>query len=106
MKYQQKTSHWQSLFTQQKNSGLSISDFCKKHKFATSTFYAWKKRIAKVNANESQPIEKQQLIPLLLEGFPVDQNTLLKLTTPTGYKLEFDENLCHKKLHHILAQLK
>ncbi|WP_443197733.1 IS66 family insertion sequence element accessory protein TnpA [Pseudoalteromonas sp. '520P1 No. 412'] len=38
MKYQQKIKHWQSLFIQQQNSGLSISDFCKQQQFATSTF--------------------------------------------------------------------
>jgi len=106
MKYQQKIKHWQSLFIQQQNSGLSITDFCKQQKFATSTFYAWKKRIAKTNGNKPLPTQKQQLIPLFVEGAAELQTTSLKLSTPTGYQLEFDEDLCHQKLHHIVSLLK
>tara|TARA_B100001059_G_C17799357_1_gene565153 strand:+ start:113 stop:433 length:321 start_codon:yes stop_codon:yes gene_type:complete len=106
MKYQQKIKHWQSLFIQQQNSGLSISDFCKQQKFATSTFYAWKKRIAKIDGDQPLQTQKQQLIPLLLEDVPEHQNTSLKLTTPTGYQLEFYEGLPHQKLNRILSMLK
>ena len=106
MKYQQKIKHWQSLFTQQQNSGLSISDFCKQQQFATSTFYAWKKRIAKIDGNKPPATQKQQLIPLLIEDAPEQLTSLLKLTTPAGYQLEFDERLPHQKLNGILSILK
>jgi hypothetical protein len=106
MKYQQKIKHWQSLFIQQQNSGLSISDFCKQQQFATSTFYAWKKRIAKIDGNKPPTTQKQQLIPLLIEDAPEQQTSFLKLTTPAGYQLQFDESFPHQKLNCILSILK
>ncbi|MDB2387162.1 IS66 family insertion sequence element accessory protein TnpB [Shewanella sp.] len=39
-----KRSHddWTNLIQQQPSSGLTITDFCRKHKLSTSTFYARK----------------------------------------------------------------
>jgi hypothetical protein len=107
MKDQQKISHWQSLFIQQKNSGLSITDFCQQHKMATSTFYAWKKRITQIDgSNKSTTPKKQHLIPLFAEDVPEQLTSLLTLTTPAGYRLAFSDSLPHQKLNDIVRILK
>jgi hypothetical protein len=33
---------WRELISQQQSSGLSIVDFCKKHRLATSSFYKFR----------------------------------------------------------------
>ena len=40
-------SEWRAILQQQKDSHLSIDAFCRKHKFATSSFYKYRKLLAK-----------------------------------------------------------
>jgi len=44
---------WPSLFSYQKESGLSVADFCSIHKISTSSFYLNKQR----SANKSNFVE-------------------------------------------------
>ena len=37
---------WQQILNQQASSGLQIATFCKQQKLNTSSFYAWRKRLA------------------------------------------------------------
>jgi len=37
---------WQQIFEQYSTSGLQIAAFCKQQKLNTSSFYAWRKRLA------------------------------------------------------------
>lgn len=37
---------WQQIFKQHASSGLQIAAFCKQQKLNTSSFYAWRKRLA------------------------------------------------------------
>jgi hypothetical protein len=37
---------WQKIFKQYASSNLQIAAFCKKQKLNTSSFYAWRKRLA------------------------------------------------------------
>jgi len=37
---------WQKIFTEHASSGMHIADFCKQQKLNTSSFYAWRKRLA------------------------------------------------------------
>ena len=104
MMSQQKIKHWQAIFAQQEESGLSIIRFCKQHKINTSSFYAWRKRLA--DGDSSSPsTPKQQVVPLFLNETPIQQSTTLKLTTPGGYQLEFDDHLTAQKLRSILSAL-
>ncbi len=67
---------------------------------ATSTFYARKKRITQIDgSNKSTTPKKQHLIPLFTEDVPEQLTSLLTLTTPAGYRLEFSDCLPHQKLN-------
>ena len=104
MTSQQKINHWQAIFSQQEESDLSIIRFCKQHKINTSSFYAWRKRLAGDDSSCLSP-PKQQIVPLFLNETPIQQSTPLKLTTPGGYQLEFDDHLTAQKLCSILSVL-
>jgi putative transposase len=38
-------AQWRTIFSQQQNSGLSVTAFCGQHKLATSNFYTWRKKL-------------------------------------------------------------
>jgi len=40
-------SFWRELIRQQKQSGISVREFCRQHQASEPGFYAWRKRLAK-----------------------------------------------------------
>jgi putative transposase len=38
-------AQWRTIFSQQQNSGLSVTAFCGQHKLTTSNFYTWRKKL-------------------------------------------------------------
>lgn len=104
MASKQKINHWQAIFAQQAESDLSISRFCKQQKINTSSFYAWRKRLAGDDSS-CYGTPKQQVVPLFLGETPIQQRSPLILTTPGGYQLEFDDHLSAQKLRSILSVL-
>ncbi|ALO36452.1 hypothetical protein CMT41_18160 [Colwellia sp. MT41] len=101
MKKRQKTNHWQNIFEQHKNSGLSIMKFCRDNNVNTSTFYAWRKRLS----GETLAVKPQQVIPLVIHEQLFTQSSMIKLTTPQGYQLEFESTLAHQTLAQLLKVL-
>lgn len=41
-----KAKKWAELVRQQRQSGLSVTAFCRQHGFSDQTFYNWRKRLA------------------------------------------------------------
>ncbi|MFT5760221.1 MAG: NAD-dependent SIR2 family protein deacetylase [Alteromonadaceae bacterium] len=101
MNKQQKTKHWQNIFEQQQCSDLTIIQFCRDNKINVSTFYGWRKRLA----DKTQPIKPQQVIPFVIHEQPLTQHSMIKITTPTGYQLDFDSTLMPQTLSQLLSAL-
>lgn len=101
MKTQQKIKHWQSIFEQQKSSGLTILQFCRDNKINPSTFYAWRKRLS----GETPPVKKQQVIPFVIHEKAFVQPSMIKLTTPNGYQLDFESTFTPQSLAKLLSVL-
>jgi len=106
MKKQQKINHWKNIFDQQQNSGLTIIQFCRDNKVNTSTFYAWRKRLS----GKSISVKPQQVIPLVIHEQiftqpSISQSSMIKLTTPHGYQLDFESTLAHQTLAQLLKVL-
>jgi hypothetical protein len=101
MNIQQKTKHWQSIFEQHQSSGLCIIGFCQAHKINVSTFYSWRKRIA----NKTLAVKSQQVIPFVIHEQPFTQSSVIKITTPNGYQVDFDSSLAHQVLVPLLKAL-
>ncbi len=101
MKKQQKINQWKSIFEQQQNSGLTIIQFCRDNKVNTSTFYAWRKRLS----GEALSFKPQQVIPLVINEPNFTQSSMIKLTTPHGYQLDFESTLTHQTLAQLLKVL-
>jgi len=42
----QPQNRWRSLLRMQPQSGLTIAEFCRKHRCSTAAFYAWRRKLA------------------------------------------------------------
>ncbi|MBA6364247.1 IS66 family insertion sequence element accessory protein TnpB [Colwellia sp. BRX8-4] len=101
MNKQQKIKHWQNIFEQQERSGLTIIEFCRDNKINVSTFYAWRHRLS----DKAAPVKQQQVIPFVIHEQPFTQSSMIKLTTPSGYQLDFESTLSHHSLTQLLSVL-
>lgn len=100
MSQHKKEQHWQRIFQQHTESGLTKSEFCKRNKINVSTFYAWANKLSK----KPQPtLNKPKIIPLLFPDAKQDQQ--LTLTLPNGYQLSFPASLEPTKLQQYLSVL-
>jgi len=101
MNKQQKIKHWQGIFEQQQQSELTIIQFCRDNKIHTSTFYAWRKRLS----DKAPSVKQQQVIPFVIHEQSFTQPSIIKLTTPNGYQVDFESTLTHQTLAQLLSAL-
>jgi len=101
MNKQQKIKHWQDIFEQQQRSSLTIIQFCRDNKINVSTFYAWRKRLSE----KTLPAKQQKVISLVIHDQPFTQPSMIKLTTPKGYQVDFESTLSHQALAQLLSVL-
>jgi hypothetical protein len=101
MNKQQKIKHWKAIFAQHQQSDLSIIQFCRDNKINLSTFYAWRKHLS----DKTPPIKKQQVIPFVIHDQPFTQPSMIKLTTPNGFQVEFESTLTKQTLAQLLSVL-
>ena len=105
MVLQEKHQRWLAIFSQQKNSNVSIIDFCRQHKINVSTFYLWRKKLAQHSDKKPPPVDKQQLIPLMVSDSAFAAVPSLTITTPNGYQLNFNERLSPENLAAFIKVL-
>jgi transposase-like protein len=105
MDLQQKQQHWLAILSQQKNSGLTITQFCSEHKINISTFYAWRKKIANHSADKLPAAKMPKLVPLMIHDASFITELSLSITTPNGYQLNFNERLSPANLAAFLKVL-
>ena len=101
MNKQQKIKHWQNIFEQQQRSDLTIIQFCRNNKVNVSTFYAWRKSLS----DKTLAVKQQQVIPFVIHEQSFTQPSMIKLTTPSGYQLDFESTLNHQVLTQLLSAL-
>lgn len=105
----QKEARFKELIAEQKESGLTIIDFCSNHGIVPSTFHYWKKKFSK------KPVRKD-FIPLVVKPSGTDlpegstcteitaaKETALELVYPNGTMLrlrrEMDLELLQTLIH-------
>ena len=57
MTIEERYAHWREVIETQKNSGLSIADYCRTRDIRTNVFYAWRRRIQKRQMDKQGFIE-------------------------------------------------
>ncbi|ASM56290.1 hypothetical protein PNIG_p0005 (plasmid) [Pseudoalteromonas nigrifaciens] len=54
---------------------------------------------------KTPPVKKQQVIPFVIHEQAFTQPSMIKLTTPNGYQLDFESTLAHQALAKLLSVL-
>ena len=62
MKRSETRSRWRELVDEQRDSGLSIAEFCRRQDVSQASFYQWRKKL-----RESMP-EPESFVPLSVIG--------------------------------------
>jgi transposase-like protein len=104
----QKEARFRELIDEQKESGLTILDFCSNHGLAPSTFHYWKKKFEKKSG-------RKDFIPLILKPSRIDlpkgsgcseispgKEALLELVYPNGTILRLKHDLDLSRLRALI----
>lgn len=85
---------WLSIIEQQKESGLSVPQFCKEHDIGYASFSAWKRRTQSDNAGSDcqlRSVKSAQFIDLSSLPQPEDNGWRITLRLGNGVELELSQ---------------
>lgn len=96
---QRNTSQWQALIEEQKQSSLTIKEFCRQQDVTTSGFYGWRKRLKESNngpqlngSTDWLPIDLNSAVPSPTAS---NANTWdIELHLPNGAILKMSQQQC------------
>ena len=95
-----KDDQWRERMAEQEHSGLSVKQFCKERGFSEYSFYAWRKRLRKM-----EPVRFA-----LVDKGAVRQETVaeagLELVLVTGERLRIGTGVDSTTLRTVLAALR
>ena len=66
---------WTARFADQKESGLSVSDWCQQHNFSRYQFFYWKRQLKDEVVTQSLP----DIVPLTMPSAPVGSSPQVAL---------------------------
>ena len=94
MDQQSKRDHWTNILEQQKESNLSIKQFCIDNEISYQTFYYWSKKLS-----ESEVTTK--IHPIIVTEPTQEQSNIVVLTLNNGLRAELPANLNFKQIKQI-----
>ena len=108
----EKEAFWRMVVDEQKASGLSVRQFCKRESISEPSFYAWRKELQRRDDEEQLA---GALIPVEVVRHEVSEqaaslsvplsNRLLEIEAPNGFKLRFDCDLKVPDIHELLGMV-
>jgi hypothetical protein len=105
-----KEDRYRELISEQRESGLTIKEFCSNHAVARATFHYWKKKLSKeLRGNEFIPLVVKPSVMDISEGSTCSKTkpekaSLLELVYPNGtiLRVQHDLDLAHlRALIHL-----
>ncbi len=98
---QHKERQWQRWIDQWRASGLSVRDFCARHRLPTPTFYTWRRRLQR-RAAEHDPFLPVQVVA----DTPADQAGPLEVVLADGPVVRVPPGFDPATLRQLLAVLR
>ena len=98
MNQQSKRDHWANILEQQKNSNLSIKQFCIDNKINYQTLYYWSKKLSESEVTTG-------IHPIIVTGSTQEQSNIVVLTFYNGLRTELPANLNSKQIKHWVDAL-
>src|SRR4051794_37968784 len=101
-----KEQHWLQLLERWQNSGLSVRVFCRRHRLAEPTFYAWRRTLAEPPSPGPAADEPLTFIPLdVRPDAPPAPAPALELVLGDGRLLRIPQGFDPAALRVLLAVL-
>lgn len=98
MNQAQKRAHWASVIEQQKQSQLSIKQFCEDNNISYQTFYYWSKRLRSPDAT-------QTIQPIIFNEHEETKADSVIVTFANGIRAELPTTLSAAQIKHWLDAL-
>jgi transposase-like protein len=98
---------WQSLVELWRHSGLSVPAFCRRHRLAAPSFYAWRRKFRQDEplANTSAAPQPVTFLPVHIRPEPTAASPPLELVLPRGLCLRIPPGFDPDALRDLLALL-
>ncbi|MEF1204563.1 IS66 family insertion sequence element accessory protein TnpA [Photobacterium damselae] len=93
----EKHQHWINIISNQQESGLSVTQFCKQHDINYATFHYWLKKLKQTD--EEQIIHQV----IMNDSLPLDSVVVVHL--PNGLKVELPTSLSLAQIQTWLKAL-
>lgn len=104
----ERVRYWQGLIEEHSRSGLSVLEFCKERKIASTSFYQWRTKLQQ----EAEPAASAvpALLPVKLVNAPVEQprsanRSCIQVFTPSGVSLTMSGSATEADLVKILRAI-
>jgi transposase-like protein len=101
-----KEQHWRQLLERWQDSGLSVRVFCRRHRLAEPTFYAWRRTLAQRQAPNPAADEPLTFVPLTIRhDTPSPPAPALELVLGDSRLLRIPQGFDPAALRALLAAL-
>jgi transposase-like protein len=104
-----KEQHWRTLLDRWQHSGLTIADFCRRHRLALASFYAWRRTLQQrdrtVNANATTHPPTVTFVPLHVCPDPHPSHAALELVFGNGRVLRIPAGCAPEAVRALLTVL-
>jgi len=96
---------WQMAIETWKNSGMSVSQFCKAEGLSEGTFYGWRRRLSVRNAQRKEPVDPKPSA-FIEVAMPRDDPVPLELVLSSGHTLRIRSAADNEILNNVLSVLR
>jgi transposase len=101
-----KEQHWRQLLERWQHSGLPVRVFCRRHRLAEPTFYAWRRILAQRPSPGTADNEPLTFVPLdIRHDTPPPPAPALEVVLGNGRRLRILPGFDPAALRHLLAVL-
>jgi transposase len=102
-----KEQHWRQLLERWQRSGLSVRAFCRRHRLAEPTFYAWRRTLQQGGylAPDAQAPDPVTFFPVHIQHDAIDPRPAVELVLAGGRCLRIPPGFDPAALRALLAVL-
>ena len=98
-KRRRSSEEWHQLIQQQEVSGQSVAAFCVSQGLCSTAFYTWRRRF------REDGVDRTSFVRVEASGHGGSPGTRMTLTTPEGFRLEFDGSIAPHRIAEVVSLL-
>lgn len=107
---EEKLQYWQLIFEEQKQSGLSVTEFCKQRSIVPSRYYYYQELIyhperLKLKQDQKKKQSKAQLLPVKVSTSDIKTDNSIKLILPNSMQCIMPSDMDIVKVKALVTAL-